>query len=132
MQVWSVDTIMLVVVTEIIVRINYLDRKTDNKRHHQRPTRKLNAGLNYCLNLSLFHVQGSYALLQPFLQKQARKLHAVMGDGNCLFRALSHQLTGDEQSHITLRKIIVDFEALNPQVFARLVVAINEREFLNT
>ena len=52
-----------------------------------------------------------------------------MGDGNCPFRALSHQLTGDEQSHITLRKVIVDFEALNPQVFSRLVVAINEREF---
>ena len=62
-----------------------------------------------------------------FFTGQARKLHPVLEDGNCLFRALSHQLTG-EQSHVTLRKIIVDFEALNPQVFARLVVAINERE----
>lgn len=88
--------------------------------------------LNYLLPQPKPVPRSGYALLQPFLQKQARKLHAVIGDGNCLFRALSHQLTGDEQSHITLRKIIVDFEALNPQVFARLVVAINEREFLNT
>ena len=70
-----------------------------------------------------------YALLQPFLQKQGRKLHPILGDGNCLFRALSHQLTGNEQGHVTLRQVIVQFEASNPQIFARMVVAINQKEF---
>ncbi|CAH0479167.1 unnamed protein product [Peronospora belbahrii] len=37
------------------------------------------------------------------------KLHEVEGDGNCLFRALSDQLFGDQQQHKQVRNKIIDY-----------------------
>ena len=50
-----------------------------------------------------------YELMKDFLAKFKRK-PCVLGDGNCLFRALSVQLTGTDENHIALRKISVEFE----------------------
>ena len=63
----------------------------------------------------------SYELMKDFLAKFKRKPQRVLGDGNCLFRALSAQLTGTD--HIALRKIIVEFEAKNPSIFGKKVQA---------
>ena len=63
-----------------------------------------------------------YELMKDFLAKFKRKPR-VLGDGNCLFRALSAQLTGTEENHIALRKIIVEFEAKNPSNFGKKVQA---------
>ena len=52
-----------------------------------------------------------YAILIPFLQKQGRSIERVLGDGNCLFRALSLQLTGMQDHHLSLRKIIAQSES---------------------
>ena len=53
-----------------------------------------------------------YAILIPFLsQKQGRSIERVLGDGNCLFRALSLQLTGMQDHHLSLRKIIAQCES---------------------
>ena len=38
--------------------------------------------------------QTGYSALLPFLQKQGRTIDRVLGDSNCLFRALSLQLSG--------------------------------------
>lgn len=43
----------------------------------------------------------------------------MASDGNCLFRALSVQLTGTEDSHVELRKIVVEFEAKNQSIFGK-------------
>ena len=52
-----------------------------------------------------------YAILQPFLLTQGRTIERVLGDGNCLFRALSLQLTGSQDHHLTLRKAIARSES---------------------
>ena len=44
-----------------------------------------------------------------FLHSQLRKCHHVLGDGNCLFRAVSHQLYGTEEKHLEIRMSLIDF-----------------------
>ena len=55
--------------------------------------------------------KSGYAVLLPFLQKQGRTVERALDDsGNCLFRSLSLQLTGTQDHHIKLRKVIAKFE----------------------
>lgn len=42
-----------------------------------------------------------------------------MGDGNCLFRALSYVLTGQEDHHHHLRQTLVDFTTTNHDIFSK-------------
>ena len=70
-----------------------------------------------------------YDLLKPFLYLQGRAPDRVLGDGNCLFRALSRYLTGAEDHHLQLRKTITEFEAANSTVFKNLHEAINQTLF---
>ena len=67
-----------------------------------------------------------YEVFKPFLFKQGREPDRVLGDGNCLFRALSRALTGVEDHHIALRKTIAEFEASNTTTFQPLHIAINQ------
>ena len=70
-----------------------------------------------------------HTALTPFLRQQGRALDSVLGDGNCLFRAMSKHLTGVEHHHSLLRKTIADFEAANQAVFSSLHTAINRTGF---
>ena len=69
--------------------------------------------------------KSGYGLLVPFLYQQARTVIRVLGDGNCLFRSLSLQLTGTQDHHLKLRKTIVEYEQKS-QVFEQLHNAINK------
>ena len=42
--------------------------------------------------------------LDDFLYYQSRRRHTVLGDGNCLFRVVSHQLYATEDFHAQLRQ----------------------------
>lgn len=42
-----------------------------------------------------------------------------MGDGNCLFRALSHIIFWDEDYHQQIRKLLMDFIILNRDTFCK-------------
>ena len=70
------------------------------------------------------------AVLLPFLQKQGRTVERALGDGNCLFRSLSLQLTGTQDHHIKLRKAIAKFEQTEG-VFEKLHKTINRTPFLH-
>ena len=59
--------------------------------------------------------------LANFLIQTGRKIDPVKGDGNCLLRALSRQLTGSQDLHLALREMLVTFEANNHKVFSSLL-----------
>ena len=54
--------------------------------------------------------------MKHFLAQFETKPQCVLGDENCLFRALSVQLTGSEENHIAVRKVLFDFENVNENV----------------
>ena len=73
-------------------------------------------------------VETNESPLVAFLQKQGRKLDKVLGDGNCLFRALSLQLTGVQDHHIALRKLIARCESEYKE-FEGVHITINQTRF---
>ena len=68
-------------------------------------------------NKSVPVVSTGYTLLKPFLNEQQRKADRVLGDGNCLFRALSKALSGVEDYHPHIRKAIAEFEETNQSLY---------------
>ena len=54
--------------------------------------------------------------MKAFLTAHGRQIDP---DGNCLFRALTKQMTGNPSRHPELREILTTFISQNPQVFAR-------------
>lgn len=63
--------------------------------------------------------------LTSFLDNGGRKVYSVQGDGNCLFRSLSHQLYGSSNRHFDVRSLLVRFENLNWSRFSHLLTEIN-------
>ena len=59
------------------------------------------------------------AQMRAFLTAHGRQLDPALPDGNCLFHALSKQMTGDPARHPELREILTGFISNNPQVFKR-------------
>ena len=57
--------------------------------------------------------------MKAFLTAHGRQLDPALPDGNCLFRALSKQMTGDPSRHAELRQILVRFISQNDHVFGR-------------
>ena len=57
--------------------------------------------------------------MKAFLTAHRRQIAPALPDGNCLFRALSNQMTGDPSRHPELREIFTTFISQNPQVFGR-------------
>ena len=55
-----------------------------------------------------------------------RRRHTVVGDGNCLYRALAKALTGDEQNHSSIRLHIQRFENLNRDSFKEILTEVNK------
>ena len=51
----------------------------------------------------------SLTILEDFLCYQFRKRHTVTGDGNCFFRACSHQLYSTEVYHSELRQSLQEY-----------------------
>ena len=72
-----------------------------------------------------------YIYLQPpnsltiFLQSGRRKVHRVLGDGNCMFRSISHQLFATPNKHFEVCSLLVRFESKNSHIFSPLLTEIN-------
>ncbi|OQR91922.1 hypothetical protein ACHHYP_04203 [Achlya hypogyna] len=56
------------------------------------------------------------------LQDQQLQLVEVPGDGNCLFRAISHQLYGDDRFHAVVRAACMDYMEAEKTYFEPYVV----------
>jgi hypothetical protein len=42
-------------------------------------------------------------------RKKGLDMHRILGDGNCLFRAMAHQVYGDVDMHNDVRQLCVDY-----------------------
>ena len=71
--------------------------------------------------------------MKLFLSLTNRKVDKVLGDGNCLFRALAKQLTGTSEEHVELRKLLMRFEEINyPKFTATLAPPITFAEHIKS
>jgi hypothetical protein len=52
-----------------------------------------------------------------FLQTHGRGIIPILGDGNCLFRALSKLAYGEEDHHVLIRRVTAEFISSNSSVF---------------
>ena len=59
-----------------------------------------------------------HTLLETTLAARHLALQEVLADGNCLFRALAHQLTRNEQRHADVRHSVVEHMASHKEEFA--------------
>ena len=63
--------------------------------------------------------------LTAFLMTEGRQVYAVAGDGNCMFRSLSHQLYGTSERHFSVRALLLRFENKNQEIFSKLLMEVN-------
>ena len=57
-----------------------------------------------------------------YLAQHGRKRKFILGDGNCLFRAVSWVVNGTQDNHPMIRKNLVSFVQANRQVFEKFVM----------
>lgn len=62
------------------------------------------------------------------LRKLGFELAFMVGDGNCLFRAISHQVYGTPQQHVLVRNNCIDYLQINKERFTPFVAS-NENDF---
>lgn len=55
--------------------------------------------------------------LKNFLLINNFKIYNIIGDGNCLFRSLSHQMVENENNHEKYRQEVCDYIEKNPHHF---------------
>lgn len=61
------------------------------------------------------------------LISSGRKIHSVLGDGNCLFRSFSKELLSNERHHLKLRTLLTKWNAdvfhgyLTPPLTGKLI-----------
>ena len=55
--------------------------------------------------------------VESFSMIQCRLAHDVLPDGNCMFRALSHQLYGSDQHHVHVRSMLLEVIESNKIIY---------------
>ena len=56
------------------------------------------------------------------LVNEGNSIHIIERDGNCLFRALGHQLFGDDEKHLDIRRALCTFIKGNEDEFAPYLI----------
>ena len=59
--------------------------------------------------------------MQAFFSGQGRKIVPALPDGNCLFRSLATLLTCDQEDHLMVRNMLMEFELANADLFRPFV-----------
>lgn len=100
-----------------MARKKYLDEREET--HHQSPKGQKNHG-----GLQMHQGQGggtktrksqdkysddSFVEVKKQLAAHGLTIREMPGDGNCLFRALSDQLSGTSRNHLDFRKSVVQY-----------------------
>jgi hypothetical protein len=66
-----------------------------------------------------------------FLATHNLRRYKIAGDGNCLFRALAHQMTIDDSNHIQIRSTICDYMEKNRDEFSSFFAPSSEYSIQN-
>mmetsp|Transcript_21107 Transcript_21107/g.26089 ORF Transcript_21107/g.26089 Transcript_21107/m.26089 type:complete len:661 (-) Transcript_21107:170-2152(-) len=64
------------------------------------------------------------------LKKKGLEMIEMEGDGNCLFRAVSYQVYGDDKMHTEIRKRCLDFMAKDEAHFSQFVTGESFRDYI--
>ena len=73
----------------------------------------------------------SYVLLEQRLRRFQLRPFDVGGDGDCFFRAVSHQLYGDPEHHLQVRAVGIAYMRDNPERFIESNTEMSWLEYLN-
>ena len=92
-----------------IGRNNVINRSSDNMIDDIR-TRRIS------------ELSSQYAHYVNALHNQHLTVVPVSGDGNCLFRAVAHQVYGDERYHMLVREKCMDYMEVEADFFSQFVV----------
>jgi hypothetical protein len=65
--------------------------------------------------------------LDIYLRKKRLRFQPIVGDGNCLFRALADQLHSDQYYHMDVRRNIIYHMRANSELFRKFIF--NETSF---
>jgi len=88
-----------------------VERRSDARR--QKNISKKANDKDYC-----FDEDGDFKSFRQQMEMQGYKIKDVMGDGNCLFRALADQFNGDDKMHGKHRKDVVQYMQQHKDDFA--------------
>ena len=61
------------------------------------------------------------------INQSPSKIHVLKGDGNCFFRSISFLLTGSENQHLSIRKMVVEHMNNSSQFSERLNGYLNSK-----
>ena len=84
-------------------------------------TLRLDVEEEHCKTVPITPPSHSNSSIMLLLSKQNRTLDRIEGDGNCLFRAISKELFGDDTHHKNLREIIIEYILTNPESFKQFL-----------
>ena len=82
---------------------------------------RLDVEEEHCKTISITPPSQSNSSIMLLLSKQNRALDRIEGDGNCLFRAISKELFGDDTHHKNLREIIIEYILTNSESFKQFL-----------
>ena len=86
---------------------------------------ELKPGPEQNLNSHTILSVGSTTLLNLRLRQLALRPVDVGGEGDCFFRAVSHQLYGDPNHHILIRQAGVQYLSNNPELLLKAILIIH-------
>jgi len=64
-----------------------------------------------------FNEDSRWIEYERYVQSQGFKIIKIVGDGNCLFRAISHQLRGSQKHHQFYRLLAINYIQENKEKF---------------
>ena len=68
--------------------------------------------------------QGRTLTFHEQMQQKGYRVVTMKGDGNCLFRAVAHQVWGDAEAHAMVRVLVCNFMLANRDQFAEVLGAL--------
>ena len=102
-----------------------ISRSSDNNNYQANNNNNYQANNNNMDDIRtrrISELSSQYSNYVNALNSQHLTVVPVSGDGNCLFRAVAHQVYGDERFHMLVRAKCVDYMEVEAEFFSQFVV----------